>query len=200
MATASSSTVAMRHHGNSKHRATDGVVLWKEFSSEERRAAKKEIQSRSCDRSGVRGGPMTPSAAYPFVAVDSLNERIIPAGAVVHGLQRTARSWQLLERALAAMRWLLRATSRSRKRRAFWERLSWRLWAEPPRRTASASSLRRRIWRITPSNSSVTLCCRDADVSMNLQSNTTAHARPSGKKTKRHIDLSRIHQVLPCAP
>lgn len=41
--------------------------------------------------------------------------------------QRTARSWQLLDRTLTAMRWLLRATSRSRKRRAFWVMLSLRL-------------------------------------------------------------------------
>lgn len=46
------------------------------------------------------------------------------AGGQIH---RTAKSWQLLDRTFTAMRWLLRATSRSRKRRALQVRLSFRL-------------------------------------------------------------------------
>lgn len=42
-------------------------------------------------------------------------------------IHRTAKSWQLLDRTFTAMRWLLRATSRSRKRRALQVRLSFRL-------------------------------------------------------------------------
>lgn len=91
--------------------------------------------------------------------------------------QSTARLWQDLERALSARRRALRAVRRARKRRARWPRLA--------RRRGEGSSWamlswrRRRSCRTTPSKSSITLCCRVAEVSMNLQSNTTAQARPS---------------------
>lgn len=56
---------------------------------------------------------------------------------------------------------------------------------------ASLPSWRRRIWRTTPSNSSATLCCSGADVSMNLQSNTTAQARPSGEWNTHTMQLMK---------
>lgn len=156
------------------------------------------------DSLSVRPDPRTPSStmSQPAGSSSALTKEPEPRTTNPLGCRwarerphKTARSWQLLERTLTAMRWLLRATSRSRKRRAFWVRLSLRLNAEPRRRAASASPRRRRICRITPSNSSVTLCCRDADVSMNLQSKTTAHARPSGKKTNRR-ELMNVICVL----
>lgn len=92
-------------------------------------------------------------------------------------LQSTARLWQDLERALSARRLALRAVRRARKRRARWPRLARLLGADVS--GAALSRRRKRNWRTTPSKSSATLCCSVADVSMNLQSNTTAQARPS---------------------
>ena len=91
--------------------------------------------------------------------------------------QSTARLWQDLERALSARRRAVRAVKRARKRRARWPRLARRLGAGGSR--AAQFLRRKRSWRTTPSKSSATLCCSVADVSMNLQSNTTAQARPS---------------------
>lgn len=91
--------------------------------------------------------------------------------------QSTARLWQDLERALSARRRALRAVRRARKRRARWPKLARRRGEGVS--GAALSWRRRRSWRTTPSKSSVTLCCRVAEVSMNLQSNTTAQARPS---------------------
>lgn len=91
--------------------------------------------------------------------------------------QSTARLWQDLERALSARRRALRAVRRARKRRARWPKLARRRGAGDS--AAALSRRRKRSWRTTPSKSSATLCCSVADVSMNLQSNTTAQARPS---------------------
>lgn len=92
------------------------------------------------------------------------------------GPQSTARLWQDLERAFRARR-ALRAVRRVRKWRARWPRLALRRGTGDTR--AALSRRRKRSWRTTPSKSSATLCCSVADVSMNLQSNTTAQARPS---------------------
>lgn len=92
-------------------------------------------------------------------------------------LQSTARLWQDLERALSARRRALRAVRRARKRRARWARLAGCRGAGGS--SAALSRRRKRSWRTTPSKSSATLCCSVAEVSMNLQSNTTAQARPS---------------------
>lgn len=92
-------------------------------------------------------------------------------------LQSTARLWQDLERALSARRRVLRGVRRARRRRARWPRLARLRGADGS--LAALSRRRKRSWRTTPSKSSATLCCSVADVSMNLQSNTTAQARPS---------------------
>lgn len=109
--------------------------------------------------------------------------------------QSTARLWQDLERALSARRRAPRAVRRARKRRARWPKLARRRGGGVS--GASWSWRRRRSWRTTPSKSSVTLCCRVAEVSMNLQSNTTAQARPSDggrdKDGKRCVQTLRKH-------
>lgn len=100
--------------------------------------------------------------------------------------QSTARLWQDLERALRARRRALRAVRRAKKRRARWPKLARRRGAGESR--ALPSWRRRRSWRTTPSKSSATLCCRVAEVSMNLQSNTTAQARPSGRRGQAGVE------------
>lgn len=97
----------------------------------------------------------------------------------------TDRSWHDLDFALKAIFLLFFATILPRKRLAFLLMLSLLLVLAILRALSSLLSLRRRICRTMPSNRSFTLWCRAAEVSMNLQSNTTAHARPSaGKHTK----------------
>lgn len=96
--------------------------------------------------------------------------------------QSTDRSWQDLDFCLKAIFLFLRATMRPRKRLAFLLMLSRRLQLAMRRAFSSLLSLRRRICRTMPSKRSRTLWCREAEVSMNLQSNTTAHALPSRER------------------
>lgn len=108
--------------------------------------------------------------------------------------QSTARLWQDLERALSARRRALRAVRRARKRRARCPRLARRRGAGDSR--AVLSRRRKRSCRTTPSKSSATLCCSVAEVSINLQSNTTAQARPSegagsGGRVEEEIKVGR---------
>lgn len=63
--------------------------------------------------------------------------------------------------------------------------LSRRLQLAMRRAFSSLLSLRRRICRTMPSKRSRTLWCREAEVSMNLQSNTTAQALPSREMRKK---------------
>ena len=93
--------------------------------------------------------------------------------------QRTVRSWQDFDFCLKAIFLFLRATMRPRNRLAFLPMLSLRLQLAMRRAFSSLLSFLKRICLTMPSNRSCTLWWRDADVSMNLQSNTTAHALPS---------------------
>lgn len=93
--------------------------------------------------------------------------------------QRTVRSWQDFDFCLKAIFLFLRATMRPRNRLAFLPMLSLRLQLAMRRAFSSLLSFLKRICLTMPSNRSCTLWWRDADVSMNLQSNTTAQALPS---------------------
>lgn len=97
------------------------------------------------------------------------------------GSYSTERSWQDLDLSQNATLGLFFATTLSRKRLAFVGRLSQRFlqFRCLRRLLASLESLRRRSCRTMPRKASQTLCCMAADVSINLQSNTAAQARPS---------------------
>lgn len=99
--------------------------------------------------------------------------------------QSTDRSWHDLDFCLKAIFLFFRATIRPRKRLAFLLMLSRRLQLAMRRAFSSLLSLRRRICRTMPSKRSRTLWCREAEVSMNLQSNTTAQALPSREMRKK---------------
>lgn len=99
--------------------------------------------------------------------------------------QSTDRSWHDLDFCLKAIFLFFRATIRPRKRLAFLLMLSRRLQLAMRRAFSSLLSLRRRICRTMPSKRSRTLWCREAEVSMNLQSNTTAQALPSREERKK---------------
>lgn len=106
---------------------------------------------------------------------------------VPSGPQRTVRSWQDFDFCLKAIFLFLRATMRPRNRLAFLPMLSLRLQLAMRLAFSSLLSFLKRICLTMPSNRSCTLWWRDADVSMNLQSNTTAQALPSAKK-KEHVE------------
>lgn len=103
--------------------------------------------------------------------------------------QRTVRSWQDFDFCLKAIFLFLRATMRPKNLLAFLPMLSLRLQLAMRRAFSSLLSFLKRICLTMPSNRSCTLWWSDADVSINLQSNTTAQALPSvmqntGKKIK----------------
>lgn len=98
---------------------------------------------------------------------------------------RLIRSWHDLDLSLKAACLFFLAISLLMNRFAFFGRLSRRFWREQRLVRASKLSLRRRSWRMMPSNSGQTLCCIAADVSMNLQSKTAADERPSEKYKRR---------------
>lgn len=104
----------------------------------------------------------------------------------------TDKSWQDLDFALKAIFLLFFATILPRKRLAFLLMLSLLLVLAILRALSSLLSLRSRICRTMPSNRSFTLWCRAAEVSMNLQSNTTAQARPSARKRKQQGERRRF--------
>lgn len=106
--------------------------------------------------------------------------------------QRTVRSWQDFDFCLKAIFLFLRATIRPRNRFAFFPMLSLRLQLAKRRALSSLLSFLKRICLTMPSKRSCTLWWRDADVSMNLQSNTTAQALPSAIKE----DVQRVMSVL----
>lgn len=113
---------------------------------------------------------------------------IPPAPALAESSYSTDKSWQDLDFALKAIFLLFFATILPRNRLAFLLMLSLLLVLAILRALSSLLSLRRRICRTMPSNRSCTLWCRAAEVSMNLQSNTTAQARPSAQgKTERKV-------------
>lgn len=117
----------------------------------------------------------------------------------VHLAQSTERSWHDLDFCLKAIFLFLRATMRPRKRLAFLLMLSRRLQLAMRRAFSSLLSLRRRICRTMPSNRLRTLWCSDAEVSMNLQSKTTAHALPSTRKIKvKWIQIKKLG-ITQCA-
>lgn len=97
------------------------------------------------------------------------------------GSYSTERSWQDLDLSQNATLGLFFATTLSRKRLAFVGMLSQCVlhFKCLRRLLASLESLRRRSCRTMPWKASQTLCCMAADVSINLQSNTAAQARPS---------------------
>lgn len=97
------------------------------------------------------------------------------------GYYSTERSWQDLDLSQNATLGLFFATTLSRKRLAFVGMLSQCVlhFKCLRRLLASLESLRRRSCRTMPWKASQTLCCMAADVSINLQSNTAAQARPS---------------------
>ena len=97
------------------------------------------------------------------------------------GSYSTERSWQDFDFSQNATLGLFLATTLSRKRLAFIGRLSLRVlqWMCLRRLLASLESRRRRSCRTMPWKASQTLCCMAAEVSINLQSNTAAQARPS---------------------
>lgn len=103
--------------------------------------------------------------------------------------QRTVRSWQDFDFCLKAIFLFLRATMRPRNRLAFLPMLSLRLQLAMRRAFSSLLSFLKRICLTMPSKRSCTLWWREADVSMNLQSNTTAQALPSAlNKRSRTVD------------
>lgn len=99
----------------------------------------------------------------------------------------TERSWQDLDLSQNATLGLFFATTLSRKRLAFIGMLSRRVlqFMCLRRLLASLESRRRRSCRTMPWKASQTLCCMAAEVSINLQSNTAAQARPSETESKR---------------
>lgn len=116
---------------------------------------------------------------------------------VLSGPQRTVRSWQDFDFCLKAIFLFLRATMRPRNRLAFFPMLSLRLQFAMRRAFSSLLSFLKRICLTMPSKRSCTLWWRDADVSMNLQSNTTAQALPSTiKRTCRENNIYRFETHL----
>lgn len=122
------------------------------------------------------------------------------------GPYSTERSWQDLDLSQKATLGLFLATTLSRKRLAFMGRLSRRvLQCMCLRRLlASLESRRRRSCRTMPLKASQTLCCMAAEVSINLQSNTAAQARPSENKeavlNKKRISSIPHKQTMIASP
>lgn len=107
--------------------------------------------------------------------------------------QRTVRSWQDFDFCLKAIFLFLRATMRPRNRFAFLLMLSLRLQLAMRRAFSSLLSFLKRICLTMPSNRSCTLWWREADVSINLQSNTTAHALPSAMQQEEKRRLEEVY-------
>lgn len=121
----------------------------------------------------------------------------------------TDRSWQDFDFSQKATLGFFFAIILSRSRRAFVGMLSRRtLQLRRFRRLlTSFGSLRRRSCLTMPWNASQTLCCMAAEVSINLQSNTAAQARPSRReKSKSHVrrggksHTDSLHQTRTVSP
>lgn len=133
----------------------------------------------------------------PPPPADSVHMSRSPAGTlgecqhrVLSDVYSTDRSWQDFDFSQKATLGFFFAIILSRNRLAFVGMLSLRsLQLRCFRRLlTSFGSLRRRSCLTMPRKASQTLCCMAADVSINLQSNTAAQARPSETaKNKWHV-------------
>lgn len=114
------------------------------------------------------------------------------------GSYSTDRSWQDFDLSQNATLGLFFATTLSRKRLAFLGRLSRRVLQLVclRRLLASLESRRRRSCRTMPLKASQTLCCMAAEVSINLQSNTAAQARPSGTESQPSVSIKRNNSLF----
>ena len=109
------------------------------------------------------------------------------------GAYSTDRSWQDLDFSQNATLGLFLATTLSKKCLAFLGRLLRRVlqFMYLRRLLASLESRRSRSCRTMPWKASQTLCCMEAEVSMNLQSNTAAQARPSEAESQISVLANR---------